>query len=306
MDTAEDRTDEMYIIEVEVSPAIMIHYNRIWAFVEKINIKGGRFLITIQNYIKVQSLQEAYELNQKRGCRILGGMMWMRLSSANVNTVIDLSGLGLQAIEETANEFSIGCMCTLRALEMHPGLDEYFDGAVKKSVKSIIGVQFRNGATVGGSVFGRFGFSDVLTLFLALDAYVELYRRGMVRLADFMKMERDNDILVRIVLRKDGRRAAYLAERNAQTDFPILTCAAAVKEEKAYIAVGARPMKAECIVIDLWEGLDDTSLRKVAAAAADRFTYGSNMRGSSEYRRHLAEIDIYRNLKALQCGQERI
>lgn len=263
-------------------------------------------MITIQNYIKVQNLQEAYELNQKRGCRILGGMMWMRLSSANVNTVIDLSGLGLQSIEETANEFRIGCMCTLRTLETHPGLEEYFDGAVKKSVKNIVGVQFRNSATVGGSVFGRFGFSDVLTLFLALDAYVELYRRGMVRLADFLKMERDNDVLVRIILRKDGRRAGYLAQRNAQTDFPVLTCAVAVKEEKVFIAVGARPMKADLAVMDLWGGLDDASLRKFAAEAAGRFTYGSNMRGSSEYRRHLAEVAVYRNLKALAGGQERI
>ena len=36
-------------------------------------------MITINSYVKPESLEEAYELNQKRANRILGGMMWMRL-----------------------------------------------------------------------------------------------------------------------------------------------------------------------------------------------------------------------------------
>ena len=39
---------------------------------------------------------------------------------------------------------------------------------MREAVRHIVGVQFRNCATVGGSVYGRFGFSDVLTLLLAL------------------------------------------------------------------------------------------------------------------------------------------
>ena len=57
-------------------------------------------------------------------------------------------------------------------------------------------------ATVGGSIFGRFGFSDVLTCFLALDTYVELYKGGIVSLKEFVDMPRDNDILVRILIKK--------------------------------------------------------------------------------------------------------
>ena len=60
-----------------------------------------------------------------------------------------------------------------------------------------MGVQFRNLATVGGSIFGRFGFSDVLTLFLALDAQVELFQRGTVPLEEFVQMPPDRDVLVR-------------------------------------------------------------------------------------------------------------
>ena len=52
-------------------------------------------MLTIQNYKKVESLEEAYELNQKKANRIVGGMMWMRMGDNRMNTAIDMSGLGL-------------------------------------------------------------------------------------------------------------------------------------------------------------------------------------------------------------------
>ena len=70
------------------------------------------FLITINSYVKPESLEEAYELNQKRANRILGGMMWMRLGSGRVQTAIDLSGMGLDQIEESEEEFKSG-VCAL-------------------------------------------------------------------------------------------------------------------------------------------------------------------------------------------------
>ena len=57
-------------------------------------------MITIRDYRKVESLDEAWELNQKRMNRIVGGMLWMKMGTYNVQTAIDLSGLGLDTIEE--------------------------------------------------------------------------------------------------------------------------------------------------------------------------------------------------------------
>ena len=34
-------------------------------------------VLTIGNYVKVKTLEEAYELNQARNSRIMGGMLWM-------------------------------------------------------------------------------------------------------------------------------------------------------------------------------------------------------------------------------------
>ena len=43
-------------------------------------------------------------------------------------------------------------------------------------------------------------FSDVLTLLLALDCDVELYKGGIMSIQEFAKLKRDNDILVHIII----------------------------------------------------------------------------------------------------------
>ena len=170
-------------------------------------------MLNIREYVKVQSLEEAYELNQKRTNKVIGGMLWMKMGSRNIQKAIDLSGLGLDKIEETEEEFRIGCMTTLRDLELHPGLEAYTGGAMKESLRHIVGVQFRNLATVGGSIFGRFGFSDVLTLFLGLDTDVELYKGGIVPLSEFAWSKRDNDILVGLIVKKRPVQIVYQSLR---------------------------------------------------------------------------------------------
>ena len=155
-------------------------------------------MLTIREYKKVESLEEAYTLNQKKSNRVIGGMIWLKMETLNVGTAIDLSGLGLDNIEETETEFRIGAMASLRALELHEGLAAYTNDAMRESVRHIVGVQLRNLATVGGSLYSRFGFSDVLTMFLVLDAQVELYKGGIVTLSDYADRPKDRDILLRI------------------------------------------------------------------------------------------------------------
>ena len=202
------------------------------------------FMITIQNYVQPQSLQEAYELNQKKRNRIVGGMLWLKTSNITIPTAIDLSALGLDTIEESEESFSIGAMVTLRQLEKHVGLNAYSQGVIAKAVEDIVGVQFRNMATVGGSIFGRFGFSDVLTVFLAMDSYVELHKGGIIPLEQFAKMEKDRDILVRLIVKKTSGGCAYESMRNSRTDFPILTCAVSETAGTYRVAIGARPARA--------------------------------------------------------------
>ena len=259
-------------------------------------------MITIQNYVQVQSLEEAWQLNQKKRNRILGGMLWLRLGNGSVDTAIDLCKLGLDTIEETEDQFSIGAMAALRDLELHEGLNRYSGNAVADAVKSIVGVQFRNMATVGGSIWGRFGFSDVLTVFLAMDSYVELYKGGIIPLEQFAKMKPDNDIFVRLIVKKTPCKVVYTSMRNQSTDFPVLTCAVSCVNGEYRASVGARPSRAQIWRDEegvLSEGITEDRAKAFAAFVAENAPTEGNVRGSAAYRTHLIEVLTERAVKEL-------
>ena len=254
-------------------------------------------MLTITDYVKAKTLEEAYELNQARNSRVMGGMMWMRLGNGTISTAIDLCDLGLDTIEETDEEFSIGARVTLRELEQHVGLNTYTHDAVKNAVKDIVGVQFRNMATIGGSIWGRFGFSDVMTVFLAMDSYVELYKGGIIPLKEYAKMPYDRDILVRLIVKKEKAAFDYQSVRNSQTDFPVLTCAAAKTEAGYRFSIGARPGKAvlfELADADIQAADVENMAENAAKCVKEQVETGSNTRGSAEYRKHLAGVLVRR------------
>ncbi len=256
--------------------------------------EDGLPMLNIQTYVRAKSLEEAYTLNQKRNARVLGGMLWLKMASNTVGTAIDLCELGLDTIEEDETGFTLGAMATLRMLEQHPGLAAYTQNAAAKAVQDIVGVQFRNMATVGGSVWGRFGFSDVLTLLLAADARVNLYKAGALPIETFAVMPYDRDLLISVTVPKYRDAAfAYKAMRIQRTDLPVLNCALARLDGEYRLAVGARPGKAVLLRDEnglLADGITPESAAAFAAYAAQNVPTGANARGSAEYRTHLVEV----------------
>lgn len=258
-------------------------------------------MLTIKQYVRAESLEQAYELNQKKSNLILGGMHWMKMTTRTVNTAIDLSGLGLGEIVETDDRFEIGCMVTLRQLEQHPGLNAYTHNAVAHAVQDIVGVQFRNTATVGGSIFGRYGFSDVLTVFLALNTKVVCHRAGEISLEEYAQMAQDRDVLVKLVVEKAPLQISYQAMRHARTDFPILTCAVSCVDGMWQASVGARPYKASLVRDEeglLAHGVGGQQAEKFGDYVTEKLNFGSNMRGSAQYRRQICSVLVQRAVKA--------
>jgi CO/xanthine dehydrogenase FAD-binding subunit len=140
-------------------------------------------------------------------------------------------------------------------------------------------------ATVGGSIWGRFGFSDVLTVFLTMDSYVELYKGGIIPLEQFAKMKKDNDILVRLIVKKTPCKVVYTAVRNQRTDFPVLTCAVSCVNGAYRAAIGARPARA---IVICSEQVEDP--KAFAAFVAENAPTEGNVRGSAAYRSHLVKV----------------
>lgn len=263
-------------------------------------------MLTFRQYLRPQTLEEAYTLCQKKSNVVLGGMLWLKMEQRTVGGVIDLSDLGLDTIEETEEEFRFGAMVTLRQMEQHEGFRAYTQGACTDSVKEIVGVQFRNCATIGGSIFGRFGFSDVLTMFQALDTWVELYHGGLMPLREFAQMKFERDILVRVIVKKTPVRMVYRSMRITKTDFPVVTaCVSRTDSGKVCLVLGSLPGRAR---IALEEQIDtpitEELAKDLASRAVEQVTFGSNIRGSAEYRKRVAKTLLRRALLALEVEHD--
>lgn len=244
-----------------------------------------------KNYVIAQTLDEAYELNAKKSTVIVAGNMWLRMCGMRRQTALDLSALGLDFIKEDEQGFTIGAMTTLRTMETHAALNTAFGGVFARAFEPIVGTQFRNGATVGGSVFSRFGFSDVSTLLLAMGAKVVTHARGEVPLDEFQKEKWDRDILTAIRIEK-GRSAAIESVRLSKTDIPVLVCAATADERGVRVVLGSRPARAVIVAEDAKpEELDYMRM------AAD-IPMGSNARASEAYRRKVAPVLMERAVQA--------
>ena len=260
-------------------------------------------------YVRAQSLDEAYELYQKKPNFVLGGMLWLKMKNKTLGTAIDLCDLGLDQIDEDENEFRIGAYATLRQIETHEALNAYTHGAIAESVRHIVGVQFRNVATVGGSIWGRFGFSDVMTIFRALGAKVQLHKAGIMDLDEFAALPRTTrDVLVSVIVPKNAKGVVYLSQRNQSTDFPVLTCAVANRSGRYVAVIGASPYMAEpvwdengildCLADAKTDGnaaLTDNSetnakIDKFAEYVAEHIRFGSNIRAGAEYREMICRV----------------
>ena len=260
-------------------------------------------------YVRAQSLDEAYELYQKKPNFVLGGMLWLKMKNKTHGTAIDLCDLGLDQIDEDENEFRIGAYATLRQIETHEALNAYTHGAIAESVRHIVGVQFRNVATVGGSIWGRFGFSDVMTIFRALGAKVQLHKAGIMDLDEFAALPRTTrDVLVSVIVPKNAKGVVYLSQRNQSTDFPVLTCAVANRSGRYVAVIGASPYMAEPVWDEdgILDGIvevntdgnaaltdnseNNAKIDKFAEYVAEHIRFGSNIRAGAEYREIICRV----------------
>lgn len=247
-------------------------------------------MFTLMELVQPQSLEEAYEILMKRKNNVvIGGSAFLRMGTKRIGTGIDLSNLNLNLIEETPDHIEIGAMTTLRDLEVSPILNKYFDRVLPNAVRDIIGVQFRNVVTVGGSVFSKYGFSDLIVALLALETEVELYNGGRIALEEFLNRKYEKDILVKLYIKKNNANAIYKCMRNSRSDYPILNLAVSKDDNNFKICVGARPQRAT-VAVKASEFLSNNPINeeniiKASEIACEELVFGSNMRASKEYRK---------------------
>jgi CO/xanthine dehydrogenase FAD-binding subunit len=267
-------------------------------------------MIRIDAYALPASADEAAGLlfSREDSCLIAGGA-YVRLGSRRVGLAVDLSKAGLDFLRDGSAGLEIGAMTTLSTIETDPRISRYSSGILSRAAAGIMGVQLRNSATIGGTVMGRYGFSDILPVLLALEARLVFYRSGMIPIGDFLEMRQpERDLLLHIVLPKGESRGAFLSLRNVSTDFSLINAAAVVGDGGWRIAVGSRPAAARLSALaaaaldtipvgSRTAGLPSGLAGKAAEAgraAASELDFGGDGRASADYRRAMCAVLVGR------------
>ena len=258
-------------------------------------------MFTVMDIVQPATVEEAYSiLTKRKNNQVIGGSAWLRMGSKRIGTAVELSQLNLDYIKEDEEYIEIGAMTTFRSLETSEVIENNFGRIIKDSVKDIIGVQFRNVVTVGGTIYSKFGFSDLIVALLALDTEVELANAGRIKLYDFINKEYEKDLLTKIYIKKNDVKATYKSLRNAQSDYALLNVSVSKNDNKVKIYVGARPQIAT-LAVKASEflsnnELSDENIEKASQIVSEELAFGTNMRASKEYRTLMSKVLVKRAL----------
>ena len=257
----------------------------------------------IKEYLRVKSIEEAYDVLQRDiNNKIIGGGAWIKISLKRVNTLISLDDLKLDYIKEENDFFEIGSMTTLRELEVHGGLKKVANGILNQAIGNIMGVSVRNIATIGGSVMGKFAFSDLLGVLSVLNTELVFHKLGSISIEDFLNMQKiPKDILLSIRINKHIKKGYFKKVATTHLDFSIINLA--ISYDKLFkIAIGSRPniairaKNAEDYLNGI-EEIQEDNLSEAVKIALEEVKLGDNSRGSKDYRELLMKTYLKRGIR---------
>ncbi len=258
----------------------------------------------IKNYHKAQSLDEAYQLlmqNPKNA--IIGGGAWMKFSSPTVETLIDLKDLKLDQIVESKSSIEVGAMVTLQQLETNESVMKLGNGFISKGLSRILGVGFRNIATIGGTVVGRYAFSDLLTPLLTLPVKLVFYPQKEMSLEDFLNQKgKFSDILTHIIIEKKEGVGFFKKVALTSLELAILNVAVFKSKNDYQISIGSRPGVASLAheameFLNAQKEITEDIIEKTSNIVVDTVKFGSSRSGSEDYRKALAKAYVKRGIK---------
>jgi CO/xanthine dehydrogenase FAD-binding subunit len=229
-------------------------------------------------------------------------------------TLIDLARIPNHAIELRKDGLAIGAGVTLTGLLESPLTANFLNGSLVTMLRQVASPLLRNAATVGGALAGTHPWSDVITLFLALDAQVTQYagRLQTVSLEKLMHQRGtiDRAIITEVLLPVPADHTIASFEKFVRTGFDIgiLNCACSLTMssgvcEDARIVFGGTPDIGHRLqtVENLLTGarLDHAVIESAAELAAEAIPARDDVRASGEYRRILAAAGIRRCLSRI-------
>ncbi|MFV0465669.1 MAG: FAD binding domain-containing protein [Lachnospiraceae bacterium] len=250
----------------------------------------------VKEFIRPDSVEEAVQLLKSRNHRLVGGTHWLKQGSQIMNAV-SLDRLNLSFIEESDQEFHIGGTTSLREMERHPSILRDYPH-IAAAYQHIAGVQLRNTATIGASVYSRFGFSDTVSTLLLLDTEIELNGTEKISLENYLEQDRTKKIVTGISIKKKKTDIAYYAIRKSAMDLPYFILGIAKQGNSYKVVCAARPQGP--IVLKrtgaLLEGrnaqnmpMEGDEFQLILEQLISEAKIKGNASASQEYREHLAK-----------------
>lgn len=264
----------------------------------------------IEQFVRASSNEQVYQLLKEHPAnKIIAGGAWIKLMDPSIHTAIDLSQLDLDFIRKNEENLEIGAMTTLRSLEKSELVRSFANGILSQASKRVMGISIKNIATIGGSVMGKFGFSDLLTPLLVLNAKLFFHNQGIIELSDYLNQKTNSpDLLIKVIL--PLRKTAGFFKKVSRTalDFSVVNVAVSKHDNQFLIAIGARPGVAELAVkageyLSSLEKITEENIVTASLMAGKEVSFSTNQRASAEYRLHLSTVYVERGIKAVMMNE---
>jgi len=268
----------------------------------------------LEKYIRPTSLEEAWQALREAGAsaRPIGGGVDLALFvPREVTTLVDVSALSSECSVRTDGGLDIGAGVTLTELAEYDGAANYLGGILVEVLRKVASPLLRNLATVGGTLASAHPWSDVIPMFIALGAEIELYEGETcaTALEDLVadRAAAAGALISRVRLPAPAGRAGAAFEKFIRTGFDVgmLNCACYVAFEDGRcstvrVALGGTPDMAKRVgdVEALLDGqpLDERTINEAAKRASETVPARDDQRASGEYRRILAAAGVRRCL----------
>lgn len=238
----------------------------------------------LSEYLRPTTVAEAAELLRSRGpgARILAGGTQVIAdlslrSKPDIESLIDISRLGLNWVRATTDQLRIGGAATLTDLLENLTTAALADGLLAAASQGEGPVNLRNAMTVGGTIAGAATDSELYAALLALGAMVVTTSdEAPVPLASLVAVR---GIITEVIIPLSNQRGAHARVARTPADRPIVAALAVRDSDGTRIALcglGMRP--------------------HLSGAAFDPY---ADFKGSSEYRAAMAELLTARILAQL-------
>jgi CO/xanthine dehydrogenase FAD-binding subunit len=228
----------------------------------------------------------------------------------NVNSLVDLTRLGLSYIKNEEKEIRIGATTTVTELEESKVLNSFAAGILPAACAVLADTQLRNVITIGGNIACRYIWANLPPALMALNAEVKITgrKRRTVPVEKFLASKlAPGEFISEVIVPKGSNKGSGTFVRFARTkvDYPLISLAVYAEKQNSKISllrVAVSGLSAATRVKTIEEELqgkkiDEKIINDAAMKAASQVKVLKSYVFSEEYLREVLGVLLKRTLK---------